>query len=126
MDYNPKTGELFIGTTKGLNTVEIGKSEKVASDLDEIVVYPNPFYPNNGEEVNIENKSGENMPLGDNKCHIYDLSGELVVTLEENRFYQFSWDGENGASNDCAAGVYFFVIDTEQGDSKRGKIILMK
>ncbi len=124
--YQASTGYLFVGTDSGLSIVEIGKTEKTAKKLGNIAVWPNPFKPDSDKHLTIKNIDFDSMPIGKNECRIFDISGQLVVTLEENRFMEFSWDGRNEAGKNCASGVYYYLIKTEAGDSAKGKIILIR
>jgi len=124
--YDPVSGVLYIGTINGVNSVEIGRSVKTKTSMKETIVYPNPFYPEKGEKVHIVNGSNGIFPLGENSCSIYDLSGELVITLSENDYYQFDWNGQNQAGGKCAAGVYFYVVSCSAGEADKGTIVLMR
>jgi len=124
--YDAISGLLYIGTDKGLNSVEIGKTVKTEENLTEVVSYPNPFYPGNSEVVRIENLPTETMPIGDNYCNIYDVNGDLVVKLEEDRFFQFSWNGDNEFGKKCSSGIYYYVVSTSIGKSAKGTIVLIR
>ena len=127
-EYDPITGKLYIGTSKGLNSVEIGISSKKNTEttLNDVIVYPNPFYPEKDNVVRIENKNSLTMPLGDTHCKIFDLSGELIITLEKDHYEQFSWNGNNKADKKCSSGVYFYLISAPDGQTRRGKIVLIR
>lgn len=126
--YDEFTGVLYIGTSEGLNSVEIGISEvnNMETELNDVIVFPNPFNPETGEILRIENKDKLTMPKGDTKCYIYDLAGERVIELEKNTFEQFSWDGNNIDGMKCSSGIYLFVITSPDGNSTRGKIALIR
>ncbi len=126
--YEPTTGTLYIGTNEGLNSVEIGISveNNLETELYKTIAYPNPFYPDNGNYLRIENVSSYTMPKGDVFCHIYDLNGELVIKLSKDIYEQFSWDGKNKAEKECSSGIYFYVVSTSDGQVSKGKIILIR
>lgn len=123
--YDPVKGKLFIGTAKGLNSVEIGKEYKTTNVFGDIVVYPNPFNPSKYPLVTLKNKNAATMPIGSNTCKIFDLNGQLVKELKENRFFEFDWDGKNDSNKNCGSGIYFYLIETPQGSAK-GKIVLIR
>jgi ligand-binding sensor domain-containing protein len=126
--YDEFSGILYIGTDRGLHSVEIGipgYANKV-TDLSKALVYPNPFYPERGEILRIENKGEMAMPRGKTECRIYDLSGDLVNILNKDVYEQFSWDGNNKSGKKCSSGVYFYVISTPDGQTLKGKIILVR
>ena len=126
LGYEPTQGLLLLGTPDGLNTLEIGKTVKTPSKLKNPKAYPNPFTPGPGKTVQIVNESAKDMPVGTNECKIYDSSGALVISLKENHFFRFEWDGKNKAGNYCADGVYFFVITTKSKELGRGKLVLIR
>lgn len=126
LGYLPQEGNLLIGTPDGLNTLKIGISQKPDTDLQQLVIFPNPFHPNAGEKAIISNHPSETMPPGLNQCRIYDASGALVRILEENEFARFAWDGKNDAGKSCANGVYFVVVSSEKGERRTAKIALLR
>jgi len=126
--YDENTGIMYIATPNGLNSVMIGVNddENQEKELNKILVYPNPFYPEKDELVMIENKDHLTMPQGGTTCNIYDLEGLLVRELELNNFQQFEWNGTNSAKKKCSSGVYFYLVSSSDGDIERGKIILVR
>ncbi len=126
--YEPLTGTLYIGTSDGLNSVEIGISAESNTEtiLYDTIAYPNPFYPDNDDILRIENESRITMPRGDTICNIYDLSGELILKLEKDIYEQFSWDGTNKAGKKCSSGIYFYIVSALGGQVSKGKIILIR
>ena len=126
LNYQESTGLLLIGTKDGFMTVQIGKSEKIEDTLDNFVVYPNPFRPENGELLKIitENKS---LTKGNSECRIFDVSGQLIVVLKESPHIDgFIWDGTNHDRRKVSSGLYFYLIRTEMKDSARGQIVLIR
>jgi hypothetical protein len=128
LEYDGETGTMYIATVSGLNSVMIGISgeNNMEEELNSMQVYPNPFYPERDGLVMIENKDHLTMPKGGTSCNIYDLEGLLVRELELNNFQQFEWDGNNSAERKCSSGMYFYLVTSDEGDSKRGKIILVR
>jgi len=126
--YEPKTGTLYIGTNLGMNSVEIGISAEMnqETELFETVVYPNPFYPENGDIIRIENKGSITMPKDDTYCRIFDLNGELVMEIEKDIYEQFSWNGLNRDGRKCGSGIYLYVISAPGGQTSKGKIVLVR
>ena len=126
LGYLPQEGNLLIGTPEGLNTLNIGISQKPDTQLKNLVLYPNPFHPEEGEKIVISNHPDETMPPGLNQCRIYDASGALVRILEENAFARFEWDGKNAAGKLCANGIYFVAVSSEDGRRLTGRIALLR
>ncbi len=126
LGYDPVEGLLLIGTPDGLNTLRIGRSIKPPTTLQTLKAFPNPFYPNGSNTVQIVNQPPDVMPAGKNNCRIYDSSGALVIKLEENEFSRFAWNGENSTGKKCSSGIYFFVVTDAEGNTKKGKIALIR
>ncbi len=126
--YEPKTGTLYIGTNSGMNSVEIGITAEMndETELYETIVFPNPFYPNKGDIVRIENKNSITMPAGNTYCRIFDLEGNLVIEMDKDIYEQFSWDGLNKSGKKCSSGVYFYVVSASEGQTSKGKIVLVR
>ncbi len=126
--YEPFSGNLYIGTERGLNSVEIGKTMKREDPkLTSTVVYPNPFRPERDKVLRIANdKARDVMPAGNNECRIYNFNGNLVITLEENEHFEFSWDGRNDKGNKSSSGIYFYLISSPSGQTDRGTIVLVR
>ena len=126
--YEPKTGTLYIGTSSGVNSVEIGISAKMneETELYETIVFPNPFYPEKDNIIRIVNKGSITMPKGDTYCRIFDLNGDLVMEIEKDIYEQFSWDGMNKTGAKCGSGIYFYVISALEGQTSKGKIVLVR
>ena len=126
--YNPKTGTLFVGTSEGLNSFEIGIVEEDVTEttLRKIRVYPNPFYPEKGEILKIENTSAVSMPKGNTECRIYSANGNPVAVLQKDIYRQFHWNGINDAGKKCSSGFYFYIVGTADGQIAKGKFALIR
>jgi ligand-binding sensor domain-containing protein len=131
LEYEPYSGNLYIGTDEGLHTVVIGRLYKEDDvPLSKTVAFPNPFKPDEGETIVIANRDNSyninDLPQGKNTCRIYNLNGDLVITLEEDSFFRFSWNGNNSSGNKCGSGVYFYVVSSEKGEVSKGTIVLIR
>ncbi|MDO9578210.1 MAG: gliding motility-associated C-terminal domain-containing protein, partial [Candidatus Cloacimonadales bacterium] len=104
----------------------ISEDNNTEKKLNKIVAFPNPFYPEKGEFLRIENTESNTMPAGDTKCLIYDLNGELIVKLKKNIYQQFSWDGTNAHGKKCSSGMYFYLVSAPNGQTNKGKIALIR
>ncbi|MCK5598778.1 T9SS type A sorting domain-containing protein [bacterium] len=87
-----------------------------ATDLEGLVVYPNP---NNGDNPVIFNDLTENTSIS-----IYSIAGELVFSTETDSL-SFSWYLENSSGEKVASGIYFYVVSNSKGDLKKGKIAII-
>jgi len=124
--YDPIDGNLLIGTPEGLNTLEIGITVKTTKHFRHIRAYPNPFYPDRMEDVKIINLPTASMPKGKNTCKIYNSAGEIVIELIENRYARFDWNGLNNDKKKCSTGIYYYVVSDSDGETRRGKIALIR
>jgi ligand-binding sensor domain-containing protein len=124
--YDPLGGRLLIGSSEGLNTLNIGRTVKPETSLKELKAYPNPFKPDGKNTVHIVNQPDDSMPIGENQCRIYSASGTLVIKLKENNFSRFEWDGRNKAGQLVSSGIYYFAVTDADGKAKRGKIAVLR
>lgn len=83
------------------------------SNLSRVKVYPNPFYPNNGDgNVKVE-------PVPPNtKLTLYTLSGAKVWEGNSDKRSIIEWEGVNKHGNPVASGVYIGVLDSPAGKKK--------
>ena len=117
--YNSYSGELFVGTTEGLCSFNIGaskKDESLSKIVKRVSVFPNPFISSEHNNIYFEAYPDKKLPHGKNLLYIYNLAGELVTILNESDQYRFCWDGKNKANKDIASGIYFYVLSSEFDD----------
>ncbi len=126
LGYDPSQGSLYIGTPDGLNTFQIGFENPPQVSLKKVRAYPNPFKPDRDQVVTIENTASSSGVFPTSFCRIYDLSGDLVLELKQNRYLPFTWNGLNSSGKKCSSGVYYYVISVKDGDTVRGKIALIR
>ena len=124
--YEPQSGKLYIGAAEGLSSLTLRSSQNPQRIFSKVVAVPNPFYPERGDVVKIFNEPGDFMPASAKICKIFDKSGQLVYDLPLNKYQSFSWDGTNKNGKKCSSGVYFYVISASNGETKRGKIALIR
>ncbi len=128
-----RSGDVFEFITE-----EPSVDRAVASDdLDRIRVVPNPYVAATNHELPlppaITSGRGErkidfiHLPAGA-KIHIFTTRGERVVTLEHEKGIHdgtVSWNLKTKENLDIAAGIYFYVIESDVG-VKRGKLAIIK
>ncbi len=124
--YEPQSGKLYIGAAEGLSSLTVGSSINTQTKFNKVVAVPNPFYPERGDVVRIFNEPDDFMPNSAKICKIFDKSGQLIYDLPLNKYQSFSWDGNNKNGKKCSSGVYFYVISASNGETKRGKIALIR
>jgi hypothetical protein len=87
-----------------------------APNLDNAIVYPNPFKPYAGHQrINFSDITAEAT------VKIYDISGNLVEEIVEN-------DGDGSATweGDVSSGIYIYYISNPQGEKKLGKVSVIR
>ena len=119
IEINDKTGEVFIGTDKGLNSYQ-GEASEGKSDYSEIYAYPNPVRPEHMDKVTI-------VGLMDNSnVKITDLNGNIIYQTK-SLGGQAIWNCRNVNGSRVATGVYLVLASTEEAsESVVTKIIVVK
>lgn len=117
IEMNQDTGELFIATDKGLVSFMTNTSAS-ESNLDEVLVYPNPVRPNYQGMINISGL------INQSNVKITDITGNLVhqATAEGGTI---QWDGTAFGQYKVASGVYLVFVVTEDGNSTQVKKIMI-
>ena len=105
---NQKTGEVFIGTDKGLISY-MGLATEGNSSYADVYAYPNPVR---------ENYEGDIIITGlkeDTNLKITDISGNLVYETD-SQGGQASWNGKNLYGNRVSTGVYLVMGNDRLGE----------
>lgn len=106
---NPTTGEVMIGTEKGLCSY-MGDTIEPESNLnyDSITAYPNPVGPDYAGVVNIDG-------LTDNaEVKICSSTGQLINSGRSNGG-RFTWNLKTKQGRRVSSGVYNVIANTEDG-----------
>ncbi len=95
---------------------------------ENIYCYPNPFNP----EVEVTHLRYSLAKTAEVTIKIFDAGGNQVKTVidavlqtaaeEQN----IEWDGRNGEGRMCDNGVYFFVVESSEGERAVGKIAVIR
>jgi ligand-binding sensor domain-containing protein len=110
---------LWIGTEHGLSRFN---TEFLSPDITQMGVYPNPLVmPEGHTEVIFDSKD-----LKGGRIRIYTISGALVRIIEDIGSSLASWDARNSDGEFVGSGIYIFVIETEDGTKKMGKIAVVR
>ena len=120
--YNPVSGqclplETTIDTGRRTITATLNHFslfqlmlKTAATNLSNVLIYPNPFYGNRGNGfVTITN-----MPASAS-VRIYTLSGDKVWEGSAGTTGMLIWKGQNKSGELVASGVYLAVIDSTGG-----------
>ncbi|MFA6471931.1 MAG: T9SS type A sorting domain-containing protein [Candidatus Latescibacterota bacterium] len=129
-----KTWKIFKGITR-VKTLDTGEKDVGISTVFENVktyAFPNPFSPSRSDadysktRINYALKKDARISIS-----IYDYQGRLLRDLVSDVLrtggseYQEIWDGRDKDNSLVPNGVYFYRIKTQQGDSARGKIMVL-
>ncbi len=116
-----KTGMLYIGTSSGLSCLSTPYSEPLA-DLSTFSIYPNPFNPQKDGFLTIDNLAWNTS------ISIYTVSGFLVRRFSQNEISgrRLLWEGTDDKHHPVSGGIYLIVAHTEAGETKVGKIALVR
>lgn len=105
---NDKSGEVFIGTDKGLISYQSDANEG-NDTYSNVYVYPNPVRETYDGPVTITGL------IADTDIKITDISGNLVYKTT-SLGGQASWDGRNLNGNRVKTGVYMVLCNDKQGN----------
>jgi hypothetical protein len=97
-----------------------------SSTAGKVIVYPNPYVPNDGNSVNGTPDTGilfDNIPAG-STIEIFTVDGSRVTTLSPDSS-PFKWDVKTGNGDTLASGVYLYLLKSPAGN-KSGKIAVVK
>jgi M6 family metalloprotease-like protein len=128
------SSKFYDGAPSGAAVTEISQTDSVMSARLEIAVlllgkvysYPNPFNVHKHEKVTIvyeptdEEKAADQYP--DFRVFIYNLAGKRVRVLdakpaEISRYNRTAfWDANNDAGRPVASGLYFYIVETFEGE----------
>jgi len=93
--------------------------------------YPNPFFRNKKLESGIESSTligYQIIETTDVKLTVYNLLGQQVKTLVNQRqlpqYYTVRWDGRDDKDQSVAAGMYFYVLETNSFRQIKKMLIL--
>ncbi len=105
---------LWVTTVNGIS--KLGLPSQSSDEVDRVLAYPNPFIIRNGDETVRFTFAG----LAE--IRIFTLAGELVKELPVTGY----WDGKNESGERVASGLYFFMVESADGEVGQGKIFLVR
>ncbi len=116
------TIDLFLKNPGGSTPVDDNNVAGLPADYQLAQNYPNPFNPSTFIAYTLSRKSDVNIS-------VYDILGRKVTTLVDKPQpagnYQIEWNGLDINGNKVAAGVYFYLMRTNDFSETR-KMILLK
>ena len=114
----PQTGEVFVGTSKGIASYRSDASEP-HGDLSNVYAYPNPVRPDYGGMISIAG-------LMDNTVvNIVDAGGNLVCKTKSHGGTAI-WDGRDAYGRRASAGIYIALCNEPNGKHTIVKILVVR
>ncbi len=119
LEINNKTGEVYIGTDRGLLSYKSDATEGMGSQ-ENIFIYPNPVRPSYKGLVAIRG-----LYTG-SRVKITDINGNLIYE-DTAKGGQVTWDGKDQNNSRVNTGVYLVFCTSELGKYKVvDKILFVK
>lgn len=113
---------IWIDTTGQSGNSTLFSSEYI-DDYRLYPCYPNPFNPTTTIQYELYKEATVSL-------YVYDLKGAVVNTLVREKrgagIYRVLWNGSTTGGIPVAAGVYLYRMQTDDGFSQTGKMILLK
>jgi hypothetical protein len=110
------------GTALGIALSGAAAHGALATNLENVIVYPNPFQPGAGHTAIVFNNLTENA-----KIRVYKMTGELVadtdvITVDGTA----AWDATNKDGDALASGLYLYLVTNDAGQKKTGKLAILR
>ena len=106
---NPNSGEVFIGTDKGLlSYVSDATTGMNSFNDDNVYAYPNPVYSNYEGMIIIKGL------MRNSQVKIVDVSGKLIYAGRSTGG-QFIWNGKERNGERVSSGIYLVLATDENG-----------
>jgi len=116
---NHKTGEVFIGTDKGIVSY-MGSATSGNEEYSNVYAYPNPVRPDFQGDVTITGL------MSDSNVKITDINGNLIVQ-GKSLGGQFIWDCRKKNGDRVSTGIYLVLAsEPNKGESVVTKIMVIK
>lgn len=116
---NDITGEVFIGTDKGLISYT-GEATQGSESYSDVYAYPNPVRPEHIDRVTITGL------MDNSNVKITDMAGHLIYQAK-SLGGQLTWNCRNSSGNRVASGIYLVLAATPEGkESVVTKIMVIK
>jgi len=119
MAQSPTTGEVFIGTDRGIISYRAESLEPETEDVT-LTVFPNPVRPDYTGSIAIKGF------VDNSDVRITDANGRLVAHLQ-SLGGQVVWDGRNFEGQKVGSGIYFVFSSANEGENKaKGKFLIIR
>jgi len=111
-----------FGGVSALAVSSVVTIEETRKNLDDLVVYPNPF---NRDLAVGRTMKFQRMPAF-TVIKLYTIAGELVGELNAGTTGLVEWDGRNAGGTPVTPGVYLYMAQSPDGSKKIGKLQVVK
>lgn len=120
LGINESSGEVYIGTDRGLQVYRGTATYATSEPLEEVYAFPNPVKPGYDGPIAIKGFTRNG------RVHITDASGHTVFSTTANGG-QAIWYGRNFKGEKVASGVYFVFASDDLGDNRSvAKILIIR
>ena len=120
LGIQPYTGEVYIGTDRGLQVYRSTATYAESTPLDDIHAFPNPVRPDYDGPIAIKGFTRDAL------VHITDAAGHTVYSTQAFGG-QAIWNGRTASGQPVASGVYYvFASDGEGGNRSVTKILIVR
>ena len=117
---NERTGEVYIGTDRGLQVYRGTATYAESFPLDKVYAFPNPVRPDYDGPIAIKGFTRNGI------VHITDAAGHTVYSTTANGG-QAIWNGRTQSGERVASGVYYVFASDAQGDTRSvAKILIIR
>ncbi|MDP8238119.1 MAG: hypothetical protein P9X24_03430 [Candidatus Hatepunaea meridiana] len=127
-------GQSYLGATAGYTEA----TSTIGTSVDEVFVVPNPYKGSHEQEYSGAMNEADvkyyprklwfmNLPAGGADIDIYTIAGDHIVNLEHpagNDIYL--WDMRNKYHQEIVSGIYYYVVESEAGNIKIDKFVVLK
>ncbi|MCX6639329.1 MAG: hypothetical protein NTW14_02440 [bacterium] len=121
--FNPGTGEAFIGTNKGLVSINT-PFKQMGTTINSISVWPNPLLVGNDLDDHLSFDAAGLTVASEIK--IFTASGSLVRHLQGVQQINQGWDGRNSLGEFVGSGVYLILAYSADGQAKTSKVAVVR
>ncbi len=120
LGINERTGEVYVGTDRGLQVYRGTATYAVSSPLEKVYAFPNPVKPDYDGPIAIKGFTRNGI------VHITDAAGHTVFTTNAQGG-QAIWNGRTASGERVASGVYYvFASDSQGGNRSVAKILIVR
>lgn len=120
IEIQPESGEVFIGTDRGLQSYRSTATYATSFAANEVSVFPNPVRPEYDGPIAIKGFSRNAL------VHITDAAGHIVFSTTADGG-QAVWNGRTNEGRRVASGTYFVFASDKQGKNRAvGKVLIVR